>query len=239
MFFISGHFKLHNSIFDVTAAFLEATNDYRQFCFLPPGLLGPNANYRREVLKALYGEKQAPKLWYDLLNSILVDKMGYERCPDCYCLYKKFVPLTGKFMYICVHVDDGFMAFNHLGMDDEFIAELNKHVKKATLVKEVKKFLGMELEKIENHVRVHHSNYIQSIDLLGISSDSKKATIPMSPSVNLKVTKPNPENENLLPVTGKLRYPADRGRFDILTSVGKISSDGLPHPSNEHVDAAK
>ena len=61
----------------------------------------------------------------------------------------------------------------------------------------------------------------------------------MSPAVNLKRAKPNPENEPLLPVTGKLRYPADRGRSDILTSLGKISSNGLPHPSNEHVEAAK
>ena len=80
MFFISAYAGMHNSVFDVTAAFLEANNDFQQFCYLPPGLLGANANYRREVLKALYGEKQAPKLWYDLLDKILHD-MGYTRCP--------------------------------------------------------------------------------------------------------------------------------------------------------------
>ena len=61
----------------------------------------------------------------------------------------------------------------------------------------------------------------------------------MSPMVNLKVAIQNEKNDLLLPVTGKLRYPADRARPDILTSVGKISSDGHPHPSDEHYESAK
>ena len=172
---------MHNSIFDVTAAFLEAFNDYQNFCYLPPGLFGPNANYRREVLKALYGEKQAPKLWYDLLDKILTD-MGYERCPDCYCLYKKYDPISGDFMITCIHVDDGFTAYNRPGMGKEFITELNKHVRSASLVSEgIKKFLGMELEKLDNHIRVHHSTYIKSIDLFDIGDNSRKAECPISP----------------------------------------------------------
>ena len=239
MFFISGHFKMYNSIFDVTAAFLEASNDYQQFCYLPAGLLGPNANYRREVLKALYGEKQAPKLWYDLLDKTLTE-MGYERCPDCYCLYKRYDPISGDLMFTCIHVDDGFMSFNRPGMEIEFIAELNKRVRKATLVTDgLKKFLGMELEKLENHIRVHHSTYIKSIELFNIDENCRKADCPMSPSTNLKRATPNPDNEPLLPVTGKLRYPADRGRPDVLTALGKISSNGLPNPSNDHVESAK
>ena len=239
MFFISGHANLYNSIFDVTAAFLEATNDYRQYCYLPSGLFGPNANYRKEVLKALYGEKQAPLLWYELLNDCLV-KMGYVRCPDCYTLYKKIDTATGEMMLICVHVDDGFMAYNRIGMDVEFVEELKKYVKDVSLVQGgVKKFLGMELEKINNYIKVHHSGYIQQMEFFGIDENSRKAECPMSPLVNLKASTPNEANPPLLPVTGTLRFPADRARPDLLTSVGKVSSDGLPHPSDEHIEAAK
>ena len=166
--------------------------------------------------------------------------MGYVRCPDCYTLYKKIDIVTGEMMLICVHVDDGFMAFNRIGMDVEFIAELKKYVKDVSLVQGgVKKFLGMELEKIDNYIKVHHSGYIQQIEFFGIDENSRKAECPMSPLVNLKVATPNEANPPLLPVTGTLRFPADRGRPDTLTSVGKISSDGLPHPSDEHIEAAK
>lgn len=155
VFYISGHFHLQNSIFDVTAAFLEAYNDYEQYCYLPKGLLGPSANYRKLVWKALYGEKQSPLLWYLLLNGILC-KMKYVRCPDCYCLYMYYNPINGDLMIICIHVDDGFMAFNRIGMDEEFIKELSTHVKNATLSKTNKKFLGMELRKTETHLELKY-----------------------------------------------------------------------------------
>ena len=137
-------------------------------------------------------------------------------------------------MFTCIHVDDGFMSFTRSGMEKEFIAELNKHVRSASLVSDgIKKFLGMELEKLENHIRVHHSTYIKAIELFGIDENSRKAEYPMSLNVNLKKATPNPSNAPLLPVTGKLRHPIDRGRADVLTSLGKISSDELPHPPND------
>ena len=143
LFFISGHQRMFNSIFDVTAAFLEAFNDYRQYCYLPPGLFGPNANYRREVLKALYGEKQAPKMWYERITYILVDLMGYVNCPACYCLFLKHDISSGDLMIICIHVDDGFMVFNRNGLEIEFITELNTYLRKATLITgTIKKYLG-------------------------------------------------------------------------------------------------
>jgi hypothetical protein len=172
MFFISAHAGMYNSVFDVTAAFLEANNDFQQFCYLPPGLLGADANRRREVLKALYGEKQAPKLWYELLDSILND-MGFTRCPECYCLYMKLDEVSGDIMFICVHVDDGFMSFNRLGMEEEFINRLRQSVKAASLVTEgVKKFLGMELERVGDYWKVNHSNYIQQMKYFDIDRNS-------------------------------------------------------------------
>ena len=77
------------------------------------------------------------------------------------------------------------------------------------------------------------------MNLLDIDENSKRLDYPMSSSTNLKVAIPNPNNESILPVTGKLRYPSDRARPDILTSVGKISSDTQPYPSDDHYNSAK
>jgi hypothetical protein len=236
---ISGHFNYYNAIFDVTAAFLEALNDVEQFCYLPQGLFDKDMQTRKAVLKALYGEKQAPKMWYLLINSILVEKMGYSRCPFNACLYLKWDSKQKQLMIISIHVDDGFMVFNTPGMDQTFITELNKYIRKATLSSGIKKYLGMELEKIGRHYHIHHTTYINDIDLLEINSSSPPSDYPMNSKINLKICIKNDKNESLLPVTGKLRYIADRARCDILTSVGKIASDGLPHPSDEHVDSAK
>ena len=126
-------------------------------------------------------------LWYLHIKEILIDRMGFSCCPACYCLFIKIDKSTSDFMIICIHVDDGLMAFNRDGMEKEFIDELNKYLRKASLTTGIKKYLGtMELEKLDNYIKVHHSSYIQSIDLLDINNDCKRTEAPMSPNVNQK-----------------------------------------------------
>ena len=96
LLFLGGHLNLYDAIFDVTAAFLESYNDFEQYCLLPKGLFSPDFNRRKLVHKGLYGQKQSPWLWYILLSSILINKMNFFRCPDCYCLYFYYNPITGN-----------------------------------------------------------------------------------------------------------------------------------------------
>jgi len=62
---------------------------------------------------------------------------------------------------------------------------------------------------------------------------------PMSPSHNLRKCELYSINESLLPITGKLRYVADRTRWDICATVGEISTGGSENPSDEHVRTAQ
>jgi hypothetical protein len=71
---------------------------------------------------------------------------------------------------------------------------------------------------------------------LGISMKHEK--IPLSNTVNLRTQEKNFKNKSLLPITGVLRYLADRTRPDILTAVGEISTGGNEFPSDEHVKSA-
>jgi hypothetical protein len=66
---------------DVSAAFLEGEQENKLFAWLPAELCEDNIPVRVEVLRNWYGTKQASKVWYDKLNDILVDKMGFKRCP--------------------------------------------------------------------------------------------------------------------------------------------------------------
>jgi len=61
---------------------------------------------------------------------------------------------------------------------------------------------------------------------------------PMSTTTNLRVAEPNKSNESLLPITGKLRYLADRTRPDILVALGEVSTGGAESPSDEHCQVA-
>ena len=191
--------KLFTAIFDVTAAFLEGTNDFKQYCWLPKelGLDGLN-KLRVEIIKSLYGEKQAPKIWSDLLHSILV-KMGFHRCEVVPCLYIRGTPDSEDYMLVCVHVDDGYIISKLEGAIDKFIEDLMKEIHNATLYKPCKKYVGMEIIQDGDHVYVHQTSYIKSLNLLDIDNNCHPEVIPMSNTMDLKDSVANPPILNYPP----------------------------------------
>lgn len=72
-----------------------------------------------------------------------------------------------------------------------------------------------------------------------VQSTSKGMRTPMLNTVNLRTAKLNPESESMLPITGTLRYLADRTRPDVLVATGSISTGGATNLSNEHVATAE
>jgi hypothetical protein len=61
----------------------------------------------------------------------------------------------------------------------------------------------------------------------------------MCSSYNLRKEIPNPVNESLLPITGKLRYLCDCTRPDLMLATGEISKGGADSPSDAHVCTAQ
>ena len=110
-----------------------------------------------KIIKSLYGEKQAPKIWSDLLHSILV-KLGFERFPVVACLYKKTV--NDNFMYLCVHVDDGLVMSNSEEFIADFLEKFRKEVNEIRIFKPIKKYLGIEVKEKDNRIHVSQSKYI-------------------------------------------------------------------------------
>lgn len=219
--------------FDVTAAFLEGHNDYEQYCRLPAELYEDKVPLRVRILRSVYGEKQAPKLWNDRLNDVLL-KVGFERCPVDPCFYY-FRGELG-FILISIHVDDGLTIASSKEVIDDFIAEFLKYIKKATLVCPVQKYIGMNTTRDGAYVCLDQELYITDME---VYDNLKTHDIPMSPSHNLRTAEANPRNATLLPVTGKLRHLADRTRPDILLALGEVSTGGSPHPSDLHVKVSR
>jgi hypothetical protein len=163
--------------------------------------------------------------------------MGFERCPVSPCLYRFYS--EDVFLYTTIHVDDGLMMADSLESIQSFMDSFKSYIKDATLFYPVKKFLGIQMEEDDEFVYLHQEDYIKDIDLLEIKDKYKLERIPMRTNINLRLCERNNTLPPLLPVSGVLRYIADRTRPDILTAVGEMSSNGTPHPSDKHVEVAK
>jgi hypothetical protein len=150
------------------------------------------------------------------------------------CLYYKFSDVG--FIVLTVFVDDGLMFASSRSFLQQFHEEFQKHVRKVQMSEDFSRFLGMDIAFDTNSNRVHVSlaNYIEK----KFAEFTKVARTPMSNTTNLRIAVPNPDNESLLPVTGALRFAADRCRPDILVAVGEMSSGSAEGPSDEHMKVA-
>lgn len=107
---------------------------------------------------------------------------------------------------------------------------------KAELFETFSRYLGMDFNfQTDGSILVTQCTYIEE----KFSDYTKPTKTPMSNTTNLRIAEPNIENESLLPITGKLRYLADRSRPDILVATGEMSTGGAEAPSDEHLLVAK
>ena len=110
LFHIAAMYNMKISEFDVSVAFLKGKNDYKLYCYLPSILSKNEKSESVEILKSVYGEKQAPRIWFMHKNANM-EAEGYSRCPGCPNLYYNInSDINGKDrIYILVHVDDGIV----------------------------------------------------------------------------------------------------------------------------------
>lgn len=222
---------LEFSEFDVTAAFLEGTNDFPNFARLPKALGG----MRVEVKGNFYGEKQGPKIWNDHLHGILV-RAGFSRCPVHPCLYKK-LNSNGKQMWIVIHVDDGLIVTSCKEAREEFLKYFRTQVRETTHLDVVGRYVGMDFDFFpeQRKVLLSHKLYISQ----KWSEYNKNESIPMNPTSNLRTAVPNPDNSSMLHDTGEFRFMCDRARPDMLVVTGELATGGDKSPSNEHKKVAE
>ena len=230
---LAGILDGHLCVFDVSAAFLEGKADTKMFAWLPKSIDADGVSKRVEILGNWYGSKQAGKIWNELYDHIVVT-MNFVRSMDNPCLYKW--TRNNEYIYQTVHVDDGMMLCSSKKIAHEFIEEFMRHVRKVVLYDDVKLYLSLDIQRSEDRrmFRVSQQRYIEE----NFGDATRVYNTPMSSTTNLREAIPNPNNESLLPITGKLRFLADRTRPDILVALGEVSTGGASEPSDEHCKVA-
>ena len=93
---------------DYSYAFVQADIDEEVYCDLLLEFFGPSSkSYVLKLKKSLYGRKQAPRLWFEMLEKSLHD-IGFTSSVNDACMFMK------KGLVVLVYVDD-VLVFWHFG----------------------------------------------------------------------------------------------------------------------------
>ena len=245
--------KLQVHQFDVTSAFTQADMDAEIYVDPPKGFESKGKDGQPRVLrlkKALYGTKQAARLWQQALIKRLI-AMGFKQSPHDPCIFR-YVGKHGECL-IGAYVDDllcacsspdTFAWFSSLFLHSDTNPDgfYGKHLGK------VNYFLGMAIDQYDDYsISVHQMKFITKMLDKFIPShqtNSIKHHKPCSPESfsKLSTAKDDLERERMaalpyLELVGSLLYVAGMTRPDVayyVTTLCKFMHD----PSPECYDAA-
>lgn len=216
--------------FDIKTAFLNGTLNEEIFMKLPEGYNEKGKVCR--LKKALYGLKQAPLKWNERLKSFL-EEIGFQSLKSDACIFinKK------KSLYLCIYVDDGLLFGKDETELDECMQKLG-HEFDMNWTKDVKSFLGIELNWIQNGLMLSQPTYVEKLLTTYNMDECKTVSTPMTEGTTESVDSNEKPKFPFRELVGSLLYVSGKTRPDISFAVN-YSSRHLENPTKENISIVK
>ncbi|CAI5730583.1 unnamed protein product [Peronospora farinosa] len=124
--------------------------------------------------KAIYGLKQAASAWNKTIHAVFL-KIGFQSSGADQCVYVKVN--NGRFVYVCLYVDDMIIAAKTSREIQEFKTALKNSFKMKELG-EVKFILGTEIDHDRNGstLMIRQTRYIEDV-VCRLNQDEAKAVV--------------------------------------------------------------
>lgn len=216
---------------DIPTAFLNGMLTSEVYIKTPKGLdIG-----KSKVLKlnrALYGLRESPRCWNNQFDKIMKD-LDFQRSNFDFCMYCK------KDCWLIVFVDD--LIITGKDVEIEKTVKSLKSLLNAKDMGQVKRFLGMEITKTAEELKIIQRNYIEKLLSHFNMMECKGVSTPMVTGFNIDPSSaPDTESTNFpyRKLVGSLMYLACTSRPDIMYSVSYLSRY-LDKPNKELVTAGK
>ncbi|GMF65678.1 unnamed protein product [Phytophthora lilii] len=206
---------------DVATAFLYGLMKEKVFCSVPEGVELDNGFDCVELLKAIYGLKQASRVWNETFDEF-VQSIGFRVSSYDPCLYIKVV--DGECTLLLVYVDDVLIT----GSSATMIAEVKRQLKSRFEMTDSGKcsfILGIEvIDHDDGSVTLSQARYISDIlERFGMQ-DCKPAASPVDLSVRLVPSDASTKlDAPFREAVGALMHLMTSTRPDIAFAVGYIS----------------
>lgn len=196
-----------------------------------PEMFSDGTNNVLKLNKAIYGLKQADRVWNSKLNTTL-EKYGLLRSKYDSCIYYA----SNKLLILAIYVDD-FLIFYK---EDKYLISIKKYLNDNLKMKDVgiaKSCIGMNIKHSDDYIELDQANYsIEILNRFGMQ-DCKPVQSPSSTSTKLSIKMVSEEND-LTGKVGSLLYLAQVTRPDIAFAVNDVSRFNNRH-SIEHWTAVK
>ncbi|GJR30108.1 retrovirus-related pol polyprotein from transposon TNT 1-94 [Tanacetum coccineum] len=167
---------------DVKSAFLNGLINEEVYVAQPPGFINfekPNHVYK--LKKASYGLKQAPKAWYDRLQTFPIKHEYKIGMVDNTLFTKK---KSSNLIIVQIYVDDTIFGLTCQDMCDEF-AKIMHDEFEMSMMGELNFFLGLQIKQMEDGIFFNQSKYIKEMLKKFGLEDSKPMKTPMSSDTKL------------------------------------------------------
>jgi len=171
--------------FNIKMAFLHGELLKEETCWMeqPPGFEEPGKDdHVWELLKALYGVKQAGRVWNKTLNEAMLG-WGFVRLPCEYCVYYRKTA-EGTIIAI-VHVDDFLSVASTKEENKRFKAQLRERWEISE--GDASSMLGMRIEqdRINRTISISQEAFINKILTEFNLTDANPVKVPMNPGLHL------------------------------------------------------
>lgn len=218
---VCNQYNLFIEQLDVKNAFLNGCLKEKVFMKIPEGLKIKNTDKNKvcQLKRAIYGLKQAPKIWNEKFNDFM-SELSFERSKSDYCLYT-FLGQNVR-CYLLLYVDDILIASN----DNEFLTVLKSklcHNFKMKVLNSVNNFLGIKISRnFEKQViTIDQISAIENLVKKFNIENCKHFKTPMEKNLDLKRSCDDKLNTKLpyKELLGSLMYIMMGSRPDICFSV--------------------
>jgi hypothetical protein len=232
---IANQFGLELLQYDVPNAFLNATLNRKLYAQTPDGF--KKDGELLQVLRALYGLKESPLLWYKDLRETL-KSLGLTPALGFPCVY------VNSWLIMFVYVDDIVMAFHpsNRHLHREFEKKLDEHYNLKCLG-QLKWFLGIRVVRDTNARTIHlvQDAYIDKVAAkYNIVSTGRPSEVPMLVNyLEQSLEEPNEaRTKTYQELVGYLAYLTQYTRPD-LARAHVVHASHLTNPGQAHVESIR
>ncbi|MGB1481629.1 MAG: reverse transcriptase domain-containing protein [Flavobacteriales bacterium] len=234
---------------DVDVAFLNGILKETVHCKPPPGVTVPPGHVL-QLLRALYGTKQAARVWWQNIDCTFLKKLGLKKSPADPCVYFRPVSKPGdKLLFLVLFVDD-ILIFSDCLDTIKKTKDTLKSTYSMTDQGELRWCLGMRVLRDRNNkiITLDQQRYILDVlERFGMSDcnpvatpahHKDKLTSKDCPSTPSELKERDTYHNLFRSIVGSVSYAALSTRPDIATAT--IQCARFSHnPGKAHLAAAK